>query len=93
MDEAPIIDRLKEEGYGPVYVYVAESGEVEEEHEHDFYTKLVVLEGDLSITLVTGGVVTNMNYRVGNEVSIAKGCRHSAKVGDKGCRYIVAEKH
>lgn len=93
MEEQKLIEQLTNEGFDKVYVYDAEPGEVDEEHTHPFDTKLIILAGDISITSVLGGAVTNMNYKTGSSVSIPRNDPHSAKVGSGGCRYIVAEKH
>lgn len=92
-DEQEIIDRLKAEGYDNVYAYDAEPEEVDEEHQHDFDTKLHVLSGKIRIKMVVGGALTDFSLKVGDEKEIPRGQIHSAKVGPEGCRYIVAERH
>jgi quercetin dioxygenase-like cupin family protein len=93
MDEAEIIEKLKMEGFDPVYVYDAQPGEVDEEHAHNFDTKLVILSGDIQITSLVDGVVRNIKYGEGDELFILRNTPHTAKVGLSGCRYVVAEKH
>ncbi|MEO6536203.1 MAG: hypothetical protein ABIT47_00790 [Candidatus Paceibacterota bacterium] len=93
MDEQKIIDDLTSQGYDKVWPYEAEPGEVDEEHEHDFDTHLVVLRGQISITSLIDGVVTNMSHSTGSNIFIARNTPHAAKVSAEGCRYIVAEKH
>ncbi len=93
MDEQKLIEKFEAEGYDNVWVYEAEPGEVDEEHSHEYDTKLYILKGSINITSVLGGAITNMQYKTGNEVVIPKNKLHSAKVTAEGCRYIVAEKH
>ncbi len=93
MNELEVIERLQSEGFDEVYAYDAAPGEIDEEHQHDFDTKMVVLEGGISVTSVMGGAVTNLNYKKGSEITIPRNRLHSAKVGSKGCRYVVAERH
>lgn len=92
-DEQETIDRLKAEGYDNVYAYDAELEEVDEEHQHDFDTKLHVLSGRIRIKMVIGGALTDFSLKAGDEKDIPRGQVHSAKVGAEGCRYIVAERH
>ena len=93
MDEQKIIDDLTAEGYDHVWIYEAPPGEVDEEHQHDYDTRLVILQGDIQIISEMGGAITNMKYVQGQTVEIPRNELHSAKVGPGGCRYIVAEKH
>ena len=93
MDEQKIIEKLTSEGYQKVYVWDAEPGEFDPEHQHDFGTKLVIVTGEIQIRTVVGNFLSNTIYKSGDEVLIAKHQPHEAKVGAKGCRYVVAEKH
>lgn len=88
-----VIERLKSEGYNNVYGYAAEPGEVDEEHEHPFDTKLHIMSGKIRIKMLTGGAVTDFALKEGDEKEIPRGQKHSAVVGAEGCRYVVAEKH
>lgn len=93
MDEQKEIERLEAEGYDKVWVYEARPGEVDEEHRHEYDTKLVILKGAIGIASELGGVITHMRYKTGNEVIIPRNTLHSAKAAAEGCRYIIAEKH
>lgn len=88
-----MIEALRSEGYYKVYVWDALPGEVDEEHQHDFDTRLVVLRGQIKVTSLIDGEVTSLSHQDGAHIDIQKGTPHSAKVGSDGCRYIVAEKH
>jgi hypothetical protein len=92
-EEQEIMDRLKAEGYDNVYAYDAEPKEVDEEHYHDFDTKLHVLSGIIRIKMVVGGALTDFSLKAGDEKEILRNQVHSAKVGSEDCRYIVAERH
>lgn len=76
-----------------MWVYEAEPGEVDEEHQHEFDTKLVILRGEIQVTQPIHGVVTNMLCKQGGEIFTPRNIPHTAKVGPEGCRYIVAEKN
>ncbi|MDB5188119.1 MAG: hypothetical protein JWO50_639 [Candidatus Kaiserbacteria bacterium] len=93
MDEQKIIDNFKSEGYQKIYIWDAEPGEIDEEHQHDFDTCLIILKGKINITSLIDAVVTNTAHQAGAHIFIEKNNPHSAKVGPDGCRYLVAEKH
>jgi quercetin dioxygenase-like cupin family protein len=84
-----IIDRLKGEGYDNVYEWNAKPNEIDDDHEHPFDTRLVVLEGAIVVTM-EGQSFAMIS---GGESDIPRSTAHSAKAGAKGCKYIVAEKY
>lgn len=92
-DEQRIINRLTSEGYDNVWVYEAAPEEVDGEHSHDYDTKLHIVLGEIRIKIVENDLLTDYKINQGNEIEIPKRAIHSAKVGDGGCRYIVAERH
>jgi len=93
IDEQKIMKRLESEGYDKVWIYEAEADEIDEEHHHDFDTKLHVLAGEIRIKLLDGEVITDFRLKPGDEKEISRNQLHSAKVGSEGCKYIVAERH
>jgi hypothetical protein len=93
MDEQKVIKKLESEGYDKVWIYEAEPDEVDEEHTHNYSTKLHILSGYIRIKTLAGGALTDFRLDPGQEMEIPQGQRHSAKVSSDGCRYIVAEKH
>ncbi|HUO50106.1 MAG TPA: hypothetical protein VMU25_00830 [Candidatus Paceibacterota bacterium] len=93
MTEEEIIKKFGSEGYDKVWLYNAEPNEVDDEHNHDFDTKLHILSGEIRIKRLSGGAIMDFHLRKGEEIEIPRGQFHSAKVGAHGCRYIVAEKH
>jgi hypothetical protein len=74
-------------------VYEAEPDEVDEEHKHDYDTRLHVLSGQIRIKVLEGEMITDFLLKTGDEKEILRNQLHSAKTGAGGCRYIVAEKH
>lgn len=79
------IERLKSEGYDPVYVWTAEPNEHDPEHSHDFDTHLVVLEGNIEVIMNDAPKILTS----GDTVDIPSGTIHSGLVGKEGCTYIV----
>jgi quercetin dioxygenase-like cupin family protein len=92
MTEEEIIKKLEAEGYDKVWSYDAEPDEVDEEHDHDFDTKLHILSGEIRIKRLSGGSIMDFLIKEGDEIEIPRKQLHSAKVGADGCRYIVAER-
>ncbi len=93
MSEELIINKLEAEGYNPVWPYTAEPDEVDEEHDHEFDTKLHILSGEIRVKTLSNGLITDFLLTEGDEIEIPRKQLHEAKVGTQGCRYIVAERH
>ncbi len=88
MTEEEWISTLTSEGYDRVFVWTEGPNETDEDHVHDFDTRIVVLEGEISVT-TNGHVVT---ARSGDTLDTPRSVKHSAVTGSEGCKYIVAEK-
>lgn len=93
MTEEKIIKKLEAEGYAKVWTYDAEPGEVDEEHDHNFDTKLYIISGEIRIKKLSGGAIMDFSLKKGGKIEIPRKQLHSAEVGKDGCRYIVAEKY
>lgn len=93
MTEKELIENLEQAGYSKVWPYAAEPNEIDEEHIHDFDTKLHILSGEIRVKKLTDGAIIDFLLKEGDELEIPRKERHSAKVGANGCRYIVAEKY
>lgn len=83
------VELLKTQGYEPVYVWDATPGEEDPEHSHEFDTHLVILDGELTLTIDGAERV----LKEGNELDIPRNQTHAAVAGERGCSYIVAEMH
>lgn len=83
------IEKLKAQGYEPVYIWDAKPGEEDFDHAHSFDTHLIVQEGQIEIRM-DGNTKT---LKANDELDIPKEKIHYAKAGQNGCKYIVAEKH
>lgn len=91
--ETDIVEAFKGQGYDNVYVWNAEAGEVEDEHEHPFDTALHVLEGELRIKVLRDDRIEDFALHSGQEIEILRGHRHEAIAGAEGCKYVIAEMH
>jgi quercetin dioxygenase-like cupin family protein len=88
-----LVRKLEAEGYDKVFVYDAPPGDFDEEHTHDFDTKLVILDGEIQIKMDANKILSNFVYKKGREVTIPRHSPHETKAGPHGCRYIVAERY
>ncbi len=70
-----------------MYTWNAAQNEDDPDHVHPYNTALVILEGEISVTL--GGKIFLLNS--GDRFNILKSTLHSAIVGIDGCKYVVAE--
>ncbi|OGN16816.1 MAG: hypothetical protein A3C88_01275 [Candidatus Yanofskybacteria bacterium RIFCSPHIGHO2_02_FULL_50_12] len=91
MEKEKIIEKLKGEGYDEVYEWEDKPDAHYSAHKHNFDTKLVILEGELSIEIQM--VYGKKILRPGEEMVIPKETFHAAWAGPTGCKYIVGEKH
>ncbi len=91
--EEEVISELQSQGYDKVYVWNAEPDEIDDEHSHDFDTKLYILDGQIRLKVLIDDVITDLKLNSENELLVTRGQIHSAVAGSEGCRYVVAEKH
>ena len=81
-------EQLKAEGYPEIRFNQYQPNQHNPEHEHPFDVHALVLEGE--ITLTVAGKATR--YGVGDEFTMAAGCRHIEDIGPRGVRYIVGRR-
>lgn len=89
MNEEGLILELKNEGYERVYTWHEKPLEVDENHQHDFDTKIIVLKGEITVEM-NGKKVVAIE---GDVIYTPRDTVHRAITGKEGCTYIVAEKH
>jgi len=87
MNEHELITELKKK-WKEVYIWKDKPNELYEEHAHPYYTKIIILEGNIEL------LIENKKYNLGptDTIIIKKDKIHSAKIGINGCKYVVAEK-
>jgi quercetin dioxygenase-like cupin family protein len=88
MDEEALHRQLKSEGFHRTYAWQDEPNAFYPEHTHPTETAHVVLEGELTLTM---DGVTRV-YRTGERCDVPCGAVHSARMGAKGCRYVIGER-
>jgi len=75
------------EGFANVYDWIDGPGKEYEEHSH---------KGKVSFYVVKGSILMNVNgihttVYAGNRFDVPEGLPHTAKVGNEGCMFVVAE--
>jgi quercetin dioxygenase-like cupin family protein len=81
--------QLREEGFRRVYVWEDGPNASYSDHTHPVDTAHIILEGEM--TLICGGSTTT--YVAGERPpDVPAGAVHSARMGPRGCRYVIGEK-
>jgi quercetin dioxygenase-like cupin family protein len=81
--------QLRDEGFSRVYVWEDGPNASYPDHTHPVDTAHVILEGEM--TLTCDGVART--YSAGQRPpDVAAGAVHSARMGSRGCRYLIGEK-
>ncbi|MEW6433198.1 MAG: cupin domain-containing protein [Myxococcota bacterium] len=87
MTEAEAKAQLEREGFADVYVWQDGPNAVYPDHTHPTLSAHIILEGDL--TLTQGGATRR--WTAGERVDVPAGAVHSARIGPRGCRYVIGE--
>ena len=89
MDERALERQLRQEGFNHVFAWQDGANAFYPDHTHPVETAHVILEGEMTLTL--NGASTT--YVAGERPpDVPAGAVHSARMGPRGCRYLVGEK-
>jgi mannose-6-phosphate isomerase-like protein (cupin superfamily) len=88
VDHKSVKRQLSEEGFLHSYVWQDGPNASYPDHTHAGETAHVILDGEM--TLTQGG--HTRTYGVGERCDVPAGAVHSAKMGPRGCRYLIGEK-
>lgn len=88
MDVHKLEDRLRKEGFANTYIWQDGPGVTYSDHTHAVETAHIILEGEM--TLTTGG--ETKTFGAGERCDVPAGAVHSARMGPKGCRYLIGER-
>ena len=88
MDEKKFEKQLKQEGFRVTYTWEDRPGTYHSNHIHPLTTAHIILDG--TMTLVVKGTSHELNP--GDRFDVPESTVHSARVGPKGCRYLIGEK-
>ncbi|HEV2388953.1 MAG TPA: cupin domain-containing protein [Candidatus Acidoferrales bacterium] len=87
-DPRPLEAQLRREGFTRTYVWQDGPGAHYPDHTHPTETAHLVLEGEMTLTV--GG--RSATYQPGDRVDVPAGAVHAARMGPRGCRYLIGEK-
>ena len=88
MDEKELAQKLKREGFSHTYVWQDGPGAFYPNHTHETETAHIILNGEMTLTM-NGRTET---YSVGGRCDVPARTVHSAKMGPRGCRYLIGER-
>ena len=88
MDEKKLTEQLKREGFEHTYVWQDGPEASYPEHTHDMETAHIVLAGEMTLTMDG----KSRTFSAGQRCDVAAGSVHSARMGPKGCRYLIGER-
>jgi mannose-6-phosphate isomerase-like protein (cupin superfamily) len=88
MDEKELVAGLNREGFRQTYVWQDGPNAFYPEHQHACETAHVIVSGEMTLTL-NGEART---YRAGERCDVPAGAAHSARMGPRGCRYLIGER-
>lgn len=87
-DQKALEDALRAEGFLHTYVWQDGPCAFYSAHTHPVETAHIVLDGEM--TLTQGN--KSQTYSAGDRCDVPAGAVHAAKMGSRGCKYLVGEK-
>lgn len=81
-------DQLHREGFSHTYVWQDGPHTFYSDHTHPGETAHIILEGEMTLTQTEA----TKTFRAGDRCDVPAGAVHSAKLGPRGCRYLIGEK-
>ena len=89
MDTREFEAQLRRDGYLEIKTKSIDPGLQTSNHKHEFDTRLLVLEGETTITCAG----LERTYRTGDVLEIDSGVEHSERYGDTRFGFIVGLRH
>jgi mannose-6-phosphate isomerase-like protein (cupin superfamily) len=86
-DRKSLERQLHNEGFLHAYVWQDGPNAHYPDHTHATETAHIILDGEM--TLTHGGVART--YAAGERCDVPAGAVHSARMGPRGCRYLIGE--
>lgn len=87
-NESLLRKQLEDEGFAHTFVWLDRPEAFYPDHTHAGVTAHVILEGEMTLTM-NGHA---KKYRAGERCDVPSGAVHSARMGPRGCCYLVGEK-
>lgn len=89
MDAKAFERQLQAEGFCRTYIWQDGPGAFYPDHTHPVETAHVVLEGEMTLTCNGVSQTCTAGQRAPD---VPAGAVHSARMGPRGCRYLIGEK-
>jgi quercetin dioxygenase-like cupin family protein len=86
MDEKQLAGGLQREGFAHTYVWEDGPNAAYPEHTHNTETAHIILGGEMTLD------GASRTYRSGERCDVPAGTIHSARMGPRGCRYLIGER-
>ena len=80
--------QLHEEGFLHTYVWQDGPNAAYADHTHAVETAHIIIEGEMTLT----HAAATRSYAAGERCDVPAGAVHSARMGPRGCRYLIGEK-
>lgn len=87
-DQKSLERQLHSEGFVHTYIWQDGPNAFYPNHTHAIETAHIILDGEMTLTQ---GDKTQ-TFRVGERCDVPADAVHSAKMGPRGCRYLIGEK-
>lgn len=81
--------KLLNEGFDHIFIWRDGPNVTYTDHAHPFSTCHVILDGEMTVVTEDVGKI----LKPGDRMDVPRGVLHSSKMGNTGCRYIIAEKY
>jgi mannose-6-phosphate isomerase-like protein (cupin superfamily) len=88
MNEEALAGQLRREGFRHTHVWEDGPSGHYPDHTHPTETAHIILSGEMTLTTPAGSTV----YRAGDRCNVPAGAVHSARMGARGCRYLIGER-
>ena len=88
MNEKELATQLEREGFGHTYVWEDRPNVFYPEHTHETETAHTILSGEMTLTMSAQA----NTYREGERCDVPAGALHAAKIGPRGCSYLIGER-
>ena len=88
ISEEQLEEGLHDDGFSHVYVWQDGPNAAYPDHTHATETAHIILDGEM--TLASGGI--SRAYKSGERCDVPTNEVHSAKMGPRGCRYLIGER-
>jgi quercetin dioxygenase-like cupin family protein len=88
LNERALRKQLEAEGFSHTFVWQDGAEAFYPDHTHTGLTAHIILDGEMTLTM--GG--KSGTYRAGDRCDVPASAVHSARMGPRGCRYVVGEK-